>query len=112
MGALRKIIYGTLIFGTGLYVGDQQQPLTAYQEDIRYNKISAENGTPTDYRNYSTKIEINERGRAQLYFGNIKTNEYRLVNTDGTVGTVGDRFDSWWEDTKQSLRNYFTKKNE
>ena len=106
---LGKIVLFTSLMLGGMVLGEQINPLHSMKDFVKYYNISAEDGTPQDYRVYGTEIMINEKGRAELYFGNSETQEYRLVNEDGTVGNVGLKIDEYFGKKKQQVKNWYEK---
>ncbi len=112
MKRLATTLFLATSFLTGTYVGEHYQPFETSRENKRLYNISAEDGTPEHFRSYQTKIDINEKGRAVLYFGSDSTGVYRPVNADGTVGTVGSNVDEWWQESKERFKELFRSKNE
>jgi len=60
-------------------------------ESIYWSGTPAAEDTPADFFNYKTKIEVDEDGKAVLYFGNIRTDEFLPVRPNGRVGSFWDR---------------------
>lgn len=86
-------------------VGDQTHIVSDVVEKVRYHNISAEDGSPRDYRNWRTSIEINDKGRAELYLGNDTIS--RLVRENGMVGTFGEEVDEFMEEKTGGLKDWF-----
>ena len=95
------------LFLGGMILGDQTHPLTSLENFVTYYHVSAEDNTVKDYRDYVTNIKINEKGRAELYFGNKKTGNFRIVNPDGTVGSTGNKIDEYIQEKKSSLKKWY-----
>lgn len=105
-GLVKTILFSTLFLG-GVVLGDQTQPLTKTINEISYHNISPEDGTPRDFQNYESKIVLNEKGRAELYFGNKETGEYKKVHEDGTVGSLGQKIDDYFDRKKVQFQEWY-----
>ena len=105
--SLGRAVMFASIFSLGLLAGDKMQPLTNVCKEVKYYNLSAEDGTPRDFRNYEVSININEKGRAELYFGNKESGVYRLVNEDGTVGSLGSSIDIYLREKSSDVKNWF-----
>ncbi len=90
----------------GSYVaGDQTKVVTEMVENVKYRNVSAEDKTPKDYRKWHTSIEINNKGRAELYLTNDSIS--RLVLEDGTVGTCGEKIDEFISAQKLKIKFWY-----
>ena len=111
-----KRLATTLLLATsflgGTYFGERYKPFETSRENKRLYNISAEDGTPYHFRTYRTIVDVNEKGRAVLYFGSDSTGIYRPVNEDGTVGTFGSNVDEWWQGRKEKINNFFRSSKE
>jgi hypothetical protein len=90
----KTILLGSIGLFAGLAIGEYSQPMQTIKEKKIYHNRSVEDNTPQDFFNYTTKTEINDKGRVELYFGNSETGEFLRVNEDGTVGSLGDLIDN------------------
>lgn len=104
---LGKIVLFTTALIGGVFLGEKTQPLKSINNFVTYYNVSAEDGTPTDFRNYNARIVINDKGRAELYFGNSETEEYRKVNPDGTVGSLGQKIDDYLGKKKEQVKGWY-----
>lgn len=105
-GLVKTLIFASAFIG-GVILGEQTKPIQTAKDFVSYYNVGAEDGTPKDYRNYQSQIIINENGRAELYFGNKKTQQYRKVNEDGTVGTIGQKIDEYIEKKKDQFNEWY-----
>ncbi len=67
----KNLLY-TTIFAGAFLLGEYVSPVQRIQEKIRYHNISAENGFPQDFRELEKVVVINEKNRAEVYFGNVE----------------------------------------
>lgn len=105
---LKQLVYGGLLCAA-LYVGDKYTPLTHAFENNKFEGIVAEKGTPKDYLNWNTKIEVNDQGHAVLYLGNKLTGVYKTIDENGYVGTLQERFYEFFSEKKTDLQNWYHK---
>lgn len=107
---MKKLLGGLALIGMGfmggMYVGEQHTPLKQHRME-KYQHMSAEDGFPTNFLSYRDSLRINENNRVELYFGSDSTDVWRKVHSDGTVGSFSEKVDEWWNDQKQSIKNYF-----
>ncbi|MFP4523435.1 MAG: hypothetical protein ACOCQQ_02170 [Candidatus Nanoarchaeia archaeon] len=108
---VRKLFWSTLLLTTGVVVGEKYEPLQTAHENKTYKNRSVEDDTPVDLFDYTTKIEVNEKGRLELYFGNAQTDTFYQVHKNGMVGpqdTLQDYFAnrSVEDDTPVDFYNY------
>lgn len=84
-----------MLLTAGVVIGEKLQPLQIAHENKIYKNRSIEDDTPADLFNYTTKVEVNEKGRLELYFGNTQTDVFYKVHADGLIGpqdTLKDYF--------------------
>ncbi len=105
--SLGKTLLFASVFASGVFLGDYFTPITKSFDFVKYYNVSAEDNTVKDFKNYKTKILINDKGRAELYFGNVSTNKFLLVKPDGTVGTLGSSIDNYIREKKQSMKDWY-----
>lgn len=105
-GLVKTLIFTSALIG-GVILGEQIKPIQTTKDFITYYNVGPEDGTPKDYKNYQAQIRINKHGRAELYFGNKKTQEYRKVNEDGTVGTLGQKIDEYIQERKNQFNEWY-----
>ncbi|MGE0792890.1 MAG: hypothetical protein AB7V77_01775 [Candidatus Woesearchaeota archaeon] len=100
-----KILAGVTILtlSTGAYIGEKYKPIENISNFFKYHNVIASETTPRDFWNYTTKLEIDSNNVATLYFGNLKTNEFKQVKTNGDVGGLGENIDKYIEEKKQQL---------
>ncbi len=100
----------TTIIGLGLFFGGNYiRPLTKINQKIEYYNIPAEDKTPLDYNKWYTKINVNEKGRAELYLTNDSI--YRQINEKGFTGTCGEQVDEFMnEQTEKAKVTYWNLK--
>ena len=105
-GLVKTIIFMSALIG-GVILGEQTKPVQTTKDFMTYYNVGAEDGTPKDYQNYGAQIVVNERGRAELYFGNKETQKYRKVNEDGTVGSLGKKIDEYLQEKKEQFNEWY-----
>ena len=104
---VRNALITTAILGS-LVVGDVYQPITSLQENVKYHNLSVEDGFPTDYKDLGVIINVNERNRAEVYFGNVETRTLHPVNTNyHTKRDIGVQIDTTLSNTYLSIKDFF-----
>ncbi|MFW6378578.1 MAG: hypothetical protein ACOCZV_01000 [Nanoarchaeota archaeon] len=99
----KNLLYTTLFAGAFL-LGEYVSPIQTIQEEIRYHNISAENGFPQDFRELEKVVVINEKNRAEVYFGNVEDSTLHPVKEDyHTRRPIGKQIDSYITSKYQKL---------
>ena len=63
--------------------------LRAYR--MTHKNVHVAEGYPQDYWNYKTEVKLNDEGRLEVYYVNLKSGQGTPVNEDGTAGDCNDQ---------------------
>ncbi|MGM5480615.1 MAG: hypothetical protein ACQESC_04095 [Nanobdellota archaeon] len=82
---------------TGMFfLGEYLSPVSTIRDTITYYNISAEDGFPQDFRDLNKVVVINEKNRAEVYFGNTTDSVFHPVREDyHTKRDIGKEIDSY-----------------
>ncbi len=82
----KTIIYTGLIVGA-IYAGEKYKPIQTIENIKTFYNRSVEDNNPKDFTNYKILNIINQKGRIQTYFGNVKKNQFHRVLESGNIDT-------------------------
>jgi len=95
------------LLGTATYIGETIKPIQITTDFFKYHNAIASDGTPKDFWNYQTKIEMDSNKVVTLYFGNIQTNKFKRVQENGDVGTISEKIVDFVDTTKRKTAEFF-----
>ncbi|MGM5481191.1 MAG: hypothetical protein ACQESE_02150 [Nanobdellota archaeon] len=106
----KRLLYTGLLVSS-FFLGEYVSPVEKVTDTIKYHNISAENGFPCDFRELDKVVVINDRNRAETYFGNVEDSVLHPVRPDyHTRRDVGKEVDSYLQRKFSKLdslvRNY------
>ncbi|MFP4118975.1 MAG: hypothetical protein ACLFTH_02885 [Candidatus Woesearchaeota archaeon] len=91
----QRLLYTGLLVGS-FFLGEYVSPVEKVTNTVKYHNISAENGFPRDFRELDKVVVINDRNRAETYFGNVEDSVLHPVRPDyHTRRDVGKEVDSY-----------------
>ena len=93
----KRLFYTGLLVGS-FVLGEYVSPVQHVTDTIKYHNISAEDGFPRDFRELDKVVIINDRNRAETYFGNVEDSVLHPVRSDyHTRRDVGKEIDSYFQ---------------
>lgn len=99
----KHVFYTALLVGS-FFLGEYVSPVEKISNEIKYHNISAENGFPQDFRQLDKVVRINERNRAEVYFGNVEDSVLHPVKKNyHTRRDPGKRVDTYLSNTFSKL---------